>query len=178
VHLILIHEPPPWVSYLQALAVPIIAVVIAAVSAWIAARQMRIADDKLQHDAFFRQYEQRLAVYVATRKFLASGFQGNISEDEIQVYGLCTLGAKFLFDDDNQLYRYLREILEGVSAWNLAKSSIEHSSGEERDEWNRIRDAKLNWIMQQGDDHTGFDVKFRPFLMYKQAKRPWLLRWP
>ena len=41
---------PQWVSYLQALAVPI----IAAAGMWIAARQMVIADEKLQIDAFDR----------------------------------------------------------------------------------------------------------------------------
>jgi hypothetical protein len=52
---------PPWVSYLQALGVPIIAAVIAAVGTWIAARQMLIANDKLQLDAFDRQYVKRVA---------------------------------------------------------------------------------------------------------------------
>ena len=70
------------VSYMQALAVPIIAIVVTAVGTWVAARQMLIAHDKLQHDAFDRQYDRRVAVYEGTRKFLASGFHGNISEDE------------------------------------------------------------------------------------------------
>ena len=54
---------PIWISYSQALAVPIIAVVIAAFGAWIAARQMVIADEKLKLDAFDRQYDRRVAVY-------------------------------------------------------------------------------------------------------------------
>ena len=91
---------PPWVSYLQALAVPIIGAIIALFSVWIAARQMWIAQRKLDHDIFYMQYEKRFAVYEATRKVLANVFHGNLSDDDIRVYGLCTLDAQFLFDDD------------------------------------------------------------------------------
>ncbi len=105
---------PQWVSYLQALAVPI----IAAVGVWIAARQMLIADEKLQLDEFERQYVKRVAVFEATRKFLVSVFrEKDFSEDQIQAYALHTAEAQFLFDD--KLSQYLGELLGGVSRWLL-----------------------------------------------------------
>jgi len=151
---------PAWVSYLQALAVPIIAVF----GIWIAARQMVIADERLKLDAFDRQYNRRVAVYEATRKFLAGVFHRTISDDEIRAYGLYTLDAQFLFDD--ALYKYLRELCQRVTTWNDAKSPAD------------IKAQNLEWITQQGDEETGFAVRFKPFLVYEQVKRSWWLRRP
>jgi hypothetical protein len=165
---------PLWVSSLQALAVPIIALA----GTWIAARQMLIADEKWRLDAFKWQYDRRVAVYETTRKFLASVFaERNFSEGDIRAYGLYTLDAQFLFDDE--LYKYLRGINQRVNTWYFAKSEMERlPSGDERDEFERIKTDSLNWIVQQGDEKTGFATKFAPFLALKQPKRPWLLRWP
>jgi hypothetical protein len=164
---------PLWVSYAQALTVPIIAIL----GVWIAARQMVIAHDKFELDAFDRQYEKRVAVYEATRKFLASVFHGSISDDDIRVYGLCTLDAQFLFDE--KLYSYLKEIRQRVGAWTHAKCSIEQlPPGDERNEYERIKKEYLNWIIQQGDETTGFATRFVPFLVHMPAKRAWWLRWP
>jgi hypothetical protein len=58
---------PQWVSYLQALPVPLVAAAIALFGAWVAACQMWIAREKLRIDAFDRQYNRRVAVYEATR---------------------------------------------------------------------------------------------------------------
>lgn len=170
---------PVWISISQALTVPVIAAVIAAFGAWIAARQMVIADEKLKLDAFDRQYARRITVYEATRKFLADVYGKNISDENIRIYRLCVLDAKFLFDDD--LYKYLSEICRRVTAWNSARS---HSSfgdfGKDNrsDDLKKVESENLNWINQQGDEQTGFDVRFRPFLMHKQVKRSWWLRWP
>ncbi len=152
---------PQWVSILQALAVPVITVV----SVLIAWQQMAIAHRKLQHDIFYRQYDRRVAVYEATRKLLGDVFNGNISDDDIRVYGLCTLDAQFLFNEE--MYKYLAEIRQRVAVWSAAKSSIERrSSSEEKAEWEKIKKENLDWIMQQGDER--FIVKFAPFL--REAK--------
>jgi GMP synthase-like glutamine amidotransferase len=165
------------VSYLQALAVPLLGAIIALLGAWIAARQMLIAHEKLQIDAFDRQYERRVAVYEATRQFLADVFHGNISNDAIQAYGLRTLDAKFLFDDN--LFKYLREVLQHVTGWHSATHSMRNlRPGAEQDAYNEIASAHLKWIIEQGDEVTGFDTRFTPFLLHRQARRPWLLRWP
>lgn len=168
---------PTWVPYLQALAVPILAVVVAAFGVWVAARQMLIAHDKLRHDAFEKLYDRRVAVYEATRKFLRDVFFGDISDDEIRSYGLKTLDAQFLFDDD--LCKYLKDVCFHVTAWSNAKSSAgcePHS--DEHSESNRIMREHLDWIIQQGDEQTGFTGRFVPFLKYRPIHRPWFLRWP
>jgi len=41
-------------------------------------RQTTIARDKLRHNKFYTLYDRRVAVYEATRKFLAAVFQGNL----------------------------------------------------------------------------------------------------
>ena len=151
--------------------------IITLLGVWIAARQMAIADERLRFDAFYKQYENRFAVYVATRKFLGDVFLGNISEDEIKVYGLLTLDTKFLFDD--KVYRELKEIRDRANIWHKARLKAQSESGDdEKREFERIADEQRNWFTQQGDEISGFDVKFIPFLVYKQVKRSFLLRWP
>jgi hypothetical protein len=90
---------PAWVSYLQALAIPIVGLAVTAAGALIALAQLVIARDRFEVDAFDRQYARRLAVYEATRQFLAAAVRETRSEDDIRAYGLQTLDAQFLFDD-------------------------------------------------------------------------------
>lgn len=163
----------------QALVVPIIALV----GVWIAARQMLIADEKLQLDAFDRQYERRVAVYEVTREILQSVFLQNIiPSGEIKAYGFHTLDAQFLFDE--AMYKYLREILQRITTHNLARSELAKienenlSLSDEKKVWEKMRGEQLQWIIQQGDEVSGFAIRFLPFLVHKQVKRPWLLRWP
>jgi hypothetical protein len=164
---------PIWVSFLQALAVPFIAVV----GLWIAARQMLIADERLKYDAFDRRYEKRVALYEATRAFLAKVFQKNMSDDEIRAYGLCALDAQFLFDE--VMYRYLRDIRQHVASWYHATLSANQSpAGAERNEFERIERENLKWIIEQGDEIAGFAGKFMPYLAQTPFKRSWWLRWP
>jgi len=168
-----ITQLPAWVSYLQALAVPLIALV----GAWIAARQTSIADERLQYDVFDRRYERRVAVYEATRTFLAKVFERRISDDDIKTYGLFALDAKFLFDEG--MYRYLHEIRHRVAAWHRAETSANQMpASAERDETERIERENRNWIIQQGDEKTGFATRFIPYLVQQPIKRAWWLRWP
>jgi hypothetical protein len=137
-----------------------------------------IADEKLKIDAFDRQYNKRLAVYEATRAFLLSAFdKKNLSEAQIRAYDLCTLDAQFLFDD--KLYQYLRELSRRVRMFNDSNISIETlPDGETKNEYLRMRSENSNWILQQGDERTGFAVRFAPFLVLNLPKRPWWARWP
>jgi hypothetical protein len=164
---------PAWVSYLQALAVPLIALV----GAWIAARQMSIADQRLQYDVFDRRYERRVALYEATRTFLAKVFEERISDADIKTYGLSALDAQFLFDEG--MYRYLQEIRQRVAAWHRATTSADQMpAGAERDAMERIERENGRWIIQQGDEKTGFATRFIPYLVQQPIKRAWWLRWP
>ena len=142
---------PLWVSYLQALAVPFLAVAIAGFGAWITAKQTAIADEKLQLDEFEMLYNRRVMVYEATRQFLADVYDRTITEGKIQAYGLRILDEKFLFDED--VYKYLAEIRQRVAAWNLAQSKVDFSFPASA-EMEAIASEKLVWITQQGDEQT------------------------
>jgi hypothetical protein len=167
---------PLWVSYLQALAVPILAVVVAFFGVLIASSQARIARDKFQSDEFFRQYDRRVRVFEATREFLASVFLGGITEDSIRVFGLTALDAQFLFDA--AMYQYLRELHQRIAAWHFAKSQMEHAAAAEQAEFRRISDEQMQWIIQQGDEATGFATRFAPFLIPQQIRLSHWRFWP
>ena len=89
---------PEWVSYFQALAVPIFAAIVGFFGILISRQQARIAHDKLQQEAYDKQWERRFAVYTATRDFLASAHSESISESDAHTYGLRALEAQFLFE--------------------------------------------------------------------------------
>jgi len=156
------HELPAWVSYGQALAVPILALAVAGFGAYIAWRQKEIASEKLRNDEFYRQYEKRFEVYRSTREFLAAAFLNGIDDDAIRAYTLRTLDSQFIFDE--AMYAYLKEVRVHVSSWHSAKVHMGQSSGDEAAEFRRIRDEHMAWIMAQGDERTGFATHFAPFL--------------
>jgi hypothetical protein len=161
-------------SGLNGLALPLVAIV----GMWLAGRQMVIAQQKLQHDTFYRLFDMRFEVYKATREFLAQGFRDEgISEKDIQLYGLRTLEAKFLFDDE--LAKYLIEIYRHVTAWQHSVVKLEQSPAGQKDAGlEEMRIANFNWILAQGDERTGFDTKFKPFLVPSTVKLPRWLSWP
>lgn len=166
---------PQWVSYLQALAVPVLAVVVALFGLLVALWQARIANRKLQNDEFFRTYGKRFDVYAATREFLASVFLGGVTNDSIRAYGLIALDAQFLFDA--AIFQYLRELHQRVAAWHFAQSEMEHAAAAEHAEFKRISDDNMQWIIQQGDAATGFASQFSQFLVSSQTKRSHWLFW-
>lgn len=168
---------PLWVSYVQALAVPLIGLILALLGVWISARQMLTAKEKLSLDEFDRQYERRVTVYEATRKILGAVFHEKMTEADVKAYGLHVLDAQFLFDEN--LDKYLRELQQHISVLVESKSTLHESiSNDDREAFQQIAHMQLEWIIKQGDGKTGFSTRFAPFLIYKQAKRPWLLRWP
>ena len=153
---------PAWVSYFQALAVPLFAFVVGFFGLLISRRQAQVAHYKLQQDIFDRQWERRFAVYVATRDFLASAYSGSLSETDAHTYVLRALEAQFLFDDT--MYRYLKDIhLHATTLRSATLSMEELPSGAEREAQARIRSRELDWIRQQGDGITDFSVRFAPF---------------
>lgn len=91
---------PEWLQWLQALAV----LFIAGIGAWIAYRQMNIADTKLQHDLYDRRYR----IFDAARRLLSEP----ISEESIRLFMLGAGDAPFLLSYD--INKYLAEILESA----------------------------------------------------------------
>jgi len=137
--------------------------------------QMLLARDRFAIDAFDRQYARRVAVYEATRKFLEDAYRGTLSESDVRAYGLSTLDAQFLFDE--KMYKYLRELCWRVTTWIDTKSKIDTlPSAQNRTAYESIRSEQQKWIMDQGDEATGFATRFMPFLVFKQPGRSWLFR--
>jgi hypothetical protein len=91
--------PPQWVSYLQALGVPVAALIVTLLGVWIAARQMLIANEKVWLDRFNSQYDRRFALYEATRSILEKSIRDEISETDARIYGQRVLEARCLFDE-------------------------------------------------------------------------------
>ena len=152
---------------------PIFVFVVSLMGTWIAAGQMFIAQEKLQYDEYYRQYDKRFRIYEATRQFLARAFDDTeLTEDEVRAYGFCTLDAKFLFDD--HMENFLKEVHNRVAAWQEANWVVRHStSADKRSEHAKIREENLKWIIEQGDRQRGFATKFAPFLVQRKVKRPW-----
>jgi hypothetical protein len=162
------------VSFIQAVAV----LVFAAIGAWIAARQMVIANDRLHMDKFDRLYAKRVAVYEVTREILAKVFGNGVSESDLRVYGLSALDAQFLFDEP--MFQYLKQIRYHIAELNLISENIEATIAgtPERGDYLKRKTDNLNWLIAQGDEHSGFAARFHPFLVHEFPKRSWLLRWP
>jgi hypothetical protein len=117
---------------------------------------------------------KRVAVYEATRTLLATVFHGTISEDDLRDYGLKTLDAQCLFDDD--LHKFLGDVRNRVAAWIDADLRAGGEPvGEEKSAHLRLRSKHLTWITEQGDQRL--PLRFMPFLLYAPAKHPWFLRW-
>lgn len=145
---------------------------------WLAGRQMVIAQQRLQHDVFYRLFDMRFEVYKATRDFLARGFEDEgISETDIHLYRLHTLEAKFLFDDE--MAKYLNEICQRVTIWQHASSELKQlPEGQKDGGLQQMKAVNHDWIIAQGAEHTGFQTKFDRFLVPSEVKLPRWLSWP
>jgi len=130
--------------------------VIAVVGVVVGAFGAVIAFLKWRRDEFHRQHKERREIYEATRKILYDVFHDGISEDAIREYRFRTLDAKFLFDEE--MASYLAELCQQITLWYHAKLKSN------QDEYKRIAHEALQWIIAQGDEHTGFDVRFRSYL--------------
>jgi hypothetical protein len=169
---------PQWVSYFQALGIPVAALIVTLLGVWIAARQMLIADEKVWLDSFNSQWERRFAVYESTRSILEKCTREKISEADAHIYGLRALEGLFLFGDDDDVYKYLQDVHYHVSKLAHAESKSGIESEEERAKYRDMALGHMDWIKGQGfDDQTGIG-RFEPFLKYAAPTRPWLLQWP
>lgn len=101
---------PHWTAYFSALLTPIVAVF----GIYIATQQWRTARNKLKLDLF----DKRLAVYEATRSFLASIItSGKITQENEMLFLAGTRGAKWLFG--NEIEQYIDKQL-----WNQSNKLI------------------------------------------------------
>jgi len=152
---------PSWIQILQALAVPL----IAAVGAWVAIQQMRIARIKLQHDL----YDRRYAVFQAVRRFL-DAMVGNlvVSHDILRAFLIGTADAEFLFPDD--LAAYLGEMSRRAriaQSINMTMQSLPEGSPE-RARATRAANEERQWLVKQIDSLT---AKFSDVLKLDRRSR-------
>jgi len=158
---------PSWVQILQALAVPL----IAAVGAWIAIQQMRIARIKLQHDL----YDRRYAVFQAVRRFLdATVVSLVVSSDILRAFVIGAADAEFLFPDE--LAAYLGEMSRPArtaqSIYTTMQSLPEGSP--ERAKATLAANEQTRWLVEQID---GLTARFRDVLKldkHSRARLGWL----
>ena len=128
--------------------------IIALLGIWIAARQMLIADAKLQLDSFDRQYERRVTVYEATRAILMRVYQNEISQADVRDYGLRVLDSTFLFDED--MAKYLRDLEDHIAVLLYAESQIMNTASEEENaRYQTMAKEHLDWLTGQGNEGTG-----------------------
>lgn len=151
---------PAWLQYLQALAVLFIAVV----GAWIAFRQMEIADARLQLD----HYDRRYRVFDAARTLLSEILvHGNSSDEVINAFLLGTGDAPFLFDDS--LTEYLREMRKHATSLLGIKMAMEAlPAGAEKARASKTAGEHQMWLVQQQD---GLADRFRPVLQLNKRQR-------
>ena len=158
---------PCWVQILQALAVPL----IAAVGAWVAIQQMRIAKIKLQHDL----YDRRYAVFQAVRRFLDEMVANLVvSHDILRAFVIGTADAEFLFPDDLAAYlgEMSRRARTAQSIYMTMQSLPEGSP--ERAKATLAANEQTRWLVEQID---GLTARFRDVLkLDKHSRSPlgWL----
>jgi len=154
------HELPIWVSILQALATPTIAVA----GAIIAYAQFRLANDRFKYDL----YDRRYAVFEATMKFLATVLDPEkLLENEAKKFKRIATHAVFLLDQETCDYldtiwlkatRYV-DILSSLSGGETSK--------EKSDTLRNEKEEIEQWLSGQ---FTVAVDKFRPSLSYRH---PW-----
>jgi len=88
---------PLWVQWTQA----VLLLVISCLGAWIAYKQVRIAEAKLNLDLF----DKRFKVFEAARKLVRSFLQdGGVETEEILEFNGSVIDAVFLFDPNVETY--------------------------------------------------------------------------
>jgi hypothetical protein len=149
---------PTWVQWLQALAVPVIALV----GTWIALQQMHLAAVKLRHDL----YERRFKVFDATRALLSATLtQGYPTKDQLNSYEIATADAVFLLNDD--VSKYLSDIRRRARSLSRSESPLAQMNvGDQTARPQKSRDD-FAWLT----DCLGTLVeKFKPFLSLREQR--------
>jgi hypothetical protein len=150
---------PVWISWVQALGVPILGLAIAFAGVCIAWQQKRIADIRLRHELYkrcFKVYDAAKTLLVAHQK------NGKLSGEDYISYCRGTAEVVFLLDNDVVKYiEKLRRQAERLLLLSKQMSEIREDMSQETrylslvDESARIE----TWLAQQ------FDIliaKFKP----------------
>lgn len=144
---------PAWAQVLNALSLPL----IAAVGAFLAWQQMRIAKAKLTHDLF----DRRFAVFQAARIFLSEIFRkAHVSDEALWNYRAGIGEAVFLLDDE--LRDYLEEIYKAALKMRMHRQQYEGIPPiQERSVAVEAEHEQLSWLI---DQLPILVERFKPFL--------------
>jgi hypothetical protein len=139
---------PQWLQYMQAGAlvlVPLVGTVIAAVGAGIARQQMRIAQQKLDHD----RYEKRLKVFAAAHRLLSEAVTADtISDQNFKQFIVDIVEAPFHFGDEIVSYLKRIETLAGSLIQNQRASRAD-ADADHRARAKQEADSELLWMQEE-----------------------------
>jgi hypothetical protein len=143
----------------QALAVPLLGFVIAAIGTWIALQQMRIARMKLDHD----RYEKRLKIFEAAHALLAEAVvKDSISDSVLKRFFVDVVDAPFHFGDE--IVKYLDQLgTVGSSAKVRQEAIVDQADSKLREELKSEMKKDLFWIQQELQSGN-LVRRFRPYL--------------
>ncbi|WP_315753996.1 MULTISPECIES: hypothetical protein [unclassified Bradyrhizobium] len=155
---------PYWVQMLQALSVPC----LTGIGAIIALQQMRIAQNKLDHD----NYERRAKVYDATYNLLKGTVRyENVSRKLLKRFQETFPEAPFHFDDN--ILEYLDLIDKEASSVLVAQEALSSMTpGPERTEIEEEMKRELAWLQEQIQSNELIN-QFRPALIKKPRFGIW-----
>jgi hypothetical protein len=152
---------PVWISWVNALGIPVFGLVVAGAGVYIAWQQKRIADIRLRHEL----YDRRLRVYDAAKTLLVAYLtNAKLSGDDYIAYRRGTADAVFLLDAD--IVEYLEELRRQAERLMRLQAEIKNDSSQEA-KYHKLVDesAKIEtWLTQQ------FDIlvaKFKPAMRLK-----------
>jgi hypothetical protein len=153
---------PTWLQYLQALAlvaVPCVGTIVAAIGAWIALQQMRVARMKLDHD----RYEKRLKIFEAAHALLAEAVvKDAISDALLKRFFVDAIDAPFHFADD--VVKYLERLGTIASSVKVGQQALaDETDAKLREKLKDDIKNELLWLQQELQSGKLIN-RFRPYL--------------
>lgn len=144
---------PMWVTVLQALLTPLIAL-LALYVAW---QQWRTNHNKFRLDYF----DRRFSIYKAAMQLATEiSSQGNVSNDELHSFSVNTREAEFFFDDE--IAGFCRDMHNEARAIQMGCKKLQGAlSEEQRKNSQELLLQRVGWFNKQVDEMPG---KFRLFL--------------
>ena len=155
---------PTWIQYLQALAVPAIALlaVVIAIAQWRTAHQRAVLD----------LFERRMTAYSAIRESVAEVVRhGSVSDTNLLAFLRATDQAEFLFG--REVKAYLNSLYSELVRHQHAKSVMTISQGDER---TKAIDTKCQALRDINDFYKRFPPMLAAYAQMDQKVPFWRLK--
>jgi hypothetical protein len=135
-------------------------VIIAAAVGFITYRQWRSAADEFR----FALFEKRYEIFKATHSFMSAVAAGEFKQTDITDFDTARTEAYFLFGNDPQLMRYLREIRDQAQKYRGLQTKAKVERGiPQGDATIEEMEKCLSWFFDQIDRSK---EEFAPFLSF------------